>query len=93
MTRKRRNYADKFKGKVALEAVKGVRTMSELSSAFGVHAAVISRWKQQLIDEVAVVFAEGNGGSRKRTEEEVTGPLYAEIGRLKMEVDWFKKKL
>ena len=93
MGKKRRNYSDRFKGKVALEAVKGVRTMSELSSAFGVHAAVIARWKQQLIDEAAVIFAEGKGGSRNRTEEELTGPLYAEIGRLKMEVDWFKKKL
>lgn len=92
MTKKRRNYSDTFKAKVALEAVKGVRTMSELSSAFGVHPAVIARWKQQLIDEAPVVFAEGNG-SRQKSVEELTGPLYAEIGRLKMEVDWFKKKL
>jgi transposase-like protein len=92
MAKKRRKHSDAFKAKVALEAFKGVRTLSELSSAYKVHPTVIAKWKRRLVERAAVAFAEGNGSSRK-SEEELTGPLYAEIGRLKMEVDWFKKKL
>jgi len=92
MAKKRRKHSDEFKAKVALEAVKGVRTLSELSSAFGVHPTVIAHWKRQLMEGAARVFSTGNGSAGKR-EEELTGPLYQEIGRLKMEVDWLKKKL
>lgn len=91
MAKKRRKHSDAFKAKVALDAIKGIRTLSELSSAYRVHPTVIARWKRQLMEGAAAVFAEGNGSSGK-SEEELTGPLYAEIGRLKMEVDWFKKK-
>ena len=92
MAQKRRKHSDEFKAKVALEAVKGVRTLSELSSAFGVHPTVIAHWKRQLVESAARVFSGGDGSAGKR-EEELTGPLYQEIGRLKMEVDWLKKKL
>ena len=91
MGQKRKKHSDDFKARVALEAVRGVRTLSELSSAHGVHPTVLAHWKRQLVDGAATVFsrAVGNG---LRTEEE-TAPLYEEIGRLKMEVDWLKKKL
>ncbi len=92
MGQKRKKHSDEFKARVALEAVRGVRTLSELSSAHGVHPTVIAHWKRQLVGGAATVFsrAVGNG---LRTEEEITAPLYEEIGRLKMEVDWLKKKL
>jgi putative transposase len=92
MGQKRKKHSDDFKARVALEAVRGVRTLSELSSAHGVHPTVIAHWKRQLVDGAATVFsrAVGNG---LRTEEEITAPLYEEIGRLKVEVDWLKKKL
>jgi len=92
MGQKRKKHSDEFKARVALEAVRGVRTLSELSSAHGVHPTVIAHWKRQLVCGAATVFsrAVGNG---LRTEEEITAPLYEEIGRLKMEVDWLKKKL
>jgi transposase-like protein len=92
MGAKRRKHSDEFKARVALEAVKGVRTLSELSSAFKVHPTVIARWKTQLMEGAAGIFGEGNGPNT-RTEEELTGPLYEQIGRLKVEVDWLKKKL
>lgn len=66
--------------------------MSELSSMFKVHPTVISHWKRQLIDGAAGVFSSGSNG-KVQTEEELTGPLYEEIGRLKVEVDFLKKKL
>ena len=92
MARKRRKYSDEFKAKVALEAIKGIHTMSELSSMFKVHPTVIANWKRQLLEGAASVFGSSNG-KRGKSEQELTAPLYEEIGRLKVEVDWLKKKL
>lgn len=92
MAQKRKRHADEFKAKVALEATKGMRTLSELSSTFGVHPTVIAQWKRQLLDGAPEIFRRGSGMNVK-TEEELTAPLYEEIGRLKVEVDWLKKKL
>jgi transposase-like protein len=89
---RRKKHSDEFKARVALEAVKGVKTLSELSSAYGVHPTVIAHWKRQLIAGAGTVFSRGSGGSA-RSEEEIVAPLYEEIGRLKMELDWLKKKL
>jgi len=93
MTKKRRRHSEEFKARVALEAVKGVKTLSELSATYGVHHTVIAQWKRQLIDGSGEIFSRKNGFHHRRSEEELTGPLYEEIGRLKMEVDWLKKKL
>lgn len=92
MSKKRRKHSDEFKAKVALEAVKEVRTLSELSSIFGIHPTVIAHWKRMLVEGAPGVFTLGGGGSAK-SEEEITGPLYEQIGRLQVEVDWLKKKV
>jgi len=92
MGAKRKVHSDEFKAKVAMEAAKGVRTLSELSSMFSIHPTVISHWKRQLLERVPSVFSKGGGG-QDLTEEELTAPLYEEIGRLKVEVDFLKKKL
>lgn len=92
MRGKRKRHSEEFKAKVALEAVKGVRTLSELSAMHGVHPAVIAQWRRQLVEGAAEVFRRGTGVAGK-SEGELTAPLYEEIGRLKMEVDWLKKKL
>jgi transposase-like protein len=91
MSQKRKKHSDEFKARVALESVRGVRTLSELSSAYGVHPSVIAHWKRQLLDGASTVFSLG-AGIGSRTEEEIRAPLYEEIGRLKMEVDFLKKK-
>ena len=90
MAKKRRKHSDEFKAKVALEAVKGVHSLSELSSTFKVHPTVIAHWKRQLLDGASGVFSGGNG-ARPKTEEELTAPLYEQIGRLQVENDWLKK--
>jgi transposase len=90
MRRKRKTHSEETKARVALEAIKGVRTLSELSTAYGVHPTVIAQWKRQLVQGASEVFRRGNAG---RNGEELTAPLYEEIGRLKMEIDWLKKKL
>jgi transposase-like protein len=92
MAKKRRKHSDEFKAKVAMDALKGVRTLSELSSMYKVHPTVIAHWKRQLLDGASGVFSGSNGSSGK-SEEELTGPLYEKIGRLEVENDWLKKKL
>lgn len=91
MSQKRKRHSDEFKARVALEAVKGVRTLSELSSEYRVHPTVIGHWKRQLVSGAPVVFSRAAGRNGK-TDEELTAPLYEEIGRLKVEMDWLKKK-
>ncbi len=91
MTRKRRVFSEAFKAKVALAAFRGDKTMSELAAKFGVHPNQISQWKKRLLEGAAELFADG----RTRRKAETTAPeeeLYEQIGRLKMEVEWLKKK-
>lgn len=92
MAQKRKTHAEEFKARVAMEAIKGARTLSELSAVHGVPPTVIAHWKRQLLDGAPEVFRRGLGGTG-RSEEVVTAPLYQEIGRLKMELEWLKKKL
>ena len=91
MGQTRKNHSKEFKAKVALEALKGVHTLSELASRYKVHPTQITQWKKQLQDHASDVFE--RGGSRTPTDTDgVTAPLYQEIGRLKMEVDFLQKK-
>ena len=92
MAAKRKIHTNEFKARVALEAVKGIRTAGQLSSAFCVHATQIAQWKRQLLEGAPGIFARG-GGEYGKSEAELTSPLFEEIGRLKVEVDWLKKKL
>lgn len=91
MAGKRKQHTDEFKARVALDAIRGLKTMSELGSLHKVHPVVIANWKRQLLERAAEVFARGSGGVR--TEEEIKAPLYEKIGRLEVELDWLKKKL
>jgi transposase-like protein len=91
MTKKRRRFSPDFKFRVALEAAKGQRTISELSSEYSVHPNQISHWKRQLLENGADVFSQ-NGGHGQRDQEAVQTELYEQIGRLKMELEWVKKK-
>jgi putative transposase len=91
MARKRKKHPKTVKAKVAIEALKETKTLSELSSIYKIHPNMIGKWKKQLKEGAPEVFSRGKGG--EKSEEEITGPLYEEIGRLKMEIDWLKKKL
>jgi len=87
----RRQHSSAFKAKVALEAVKGEKTIAQLSSEFGVHPNQIRQWKKQLLQELPGIFSK----KRKRTEkdaEQLESELYRQIGQLKVELDWLKKK-
>jgi transposase len=91
MKRKRRVFGGAFRAKVALAAVKGDKTLSELASQFDVHANQVSTWRKELVERAAELFEDGR---RRKPDEESARQeeLYEQIGRLKMEVEWLKKK-
>lgn len=88
----RRRHSSEFKARVALEALKGQKTLNELASEFGVHPVQIAQWKRQLQDASAGIFESGAAGRREREQEQLVEQLYQEIGQLKVEVDWLQKK-
>jgi putative transposase len=86
----RRQHTDAFRAKVALEAVRGQRTIAELCRDYSVAPTQVSNWKKQLIDGAAGVFANPQHGVR--TEDLIKDPLLREIGRLQVENAFLKKK-
>jgi transposase-like protein len=91
MVRKRNSYSASFKAQVALAALKGDRTANELAAQHGIHPTLISTWKKALLEGAESLFAEPG-----RTARPADGPdpaeLFEQIGRLKMELEWLKKK-
>jgi transposase-like protein len=88
----RRVHSATFKAKVVMEALKEQKTLAELSSQFGVHAMVISKWKKQAVE----ILAKGYSDKRQLKEKddsELIQELYRQIGKLKVEVDFLKKKM
>ena len=91
MSTKRKLHSAKFKAKVALEACRNDKTAAELISRYKISSGQISTWKKVLINDAIQLFESGR--SKKRIDETaLTAPLYEEIGRLKVELDWLKKK-
>ena len=92
MAGKRKHHTAAFKAQVALAAIKGDRTVNELAGQFGVHPTLIHAWKKQLLAGVEDIFASGAKGASTDAEA-VQNELYEQIGRLKMELEWLKKKV
>jgi transposase len=91
MTRKRRQLGGAFKAKVALAAVRGEKTTAQLASEFSVHANQITAWKKLLLEGAPTLFEDGR--HKKPHEASASDEeLFEQIGRLKMEVEWLKKK-
>jgi transposase len=90
MTEKRRKHTATFKAKVALEALKERSTTRELSVEYGLHSTQINTWKQ-VVKEGAPSLFDAKAYPRKEVSQEPE--LYEQIGRLKMQLDWLKKKL
>ncbi len=91
MSRKRRVFGAAFKAKVALAAIRGDKTTAQLASEFSVHTSQVTAWKKQLLEQATDLFEDGR---RARPDERAANEqqLYEQIGRLKMEVEWLKKK-
>ena len=91
MAGKRKSHSASFKAQVALAALKGDKTINELASHHGVHPTLIHGWKKQLLSGVEGVFA--SGAKTTVPPEDKSAELYEQIGRLKVELDWVKKKV
>jgi len=92
MTTTRRQHSGEFKGKVTLEAIRGERTLQELAAAYGVHPVQIAQWKKVALEELPTLFS-SRRGTQPTEEEALKAALYQQIGQLKVELDWLKKKL
>ena len=91
MTVKRKTHSAQFKAKVALAAIEGDRTIDDLAGEFQIHPTMIHAWKKLLLDASEEIFASGRKSPAVPVEDHQT-ELYEQIGRLKMELEWLKKK-
>jgi len=92
MARQKRSYTAAFKAQVALAALKGDSTANELAAKHGIHPTLVSNWKKALLDGAPGLFAEGAGKPAKALDQPDPAELFEQIGRLKMELEWMKKK-
>jgi transposase-like protein len=88
----RKQYSPKFKARVAVEAIRGEKTLSELGSHFKVHPMQIAKWRKSALEQLPELFVDGRTRKSRNGEAE-SDALYEEIGRLKVELDWLKKKV
>ena len=88
---KRKKFSSDFKARVALEAIRGEKTLAGIASIYEVHPNVVGQWKKQVLEQLPEIFS---NGKRRCQEDEsaLRDRLYQEIGRLKVELDWLKKK-
>ncbi len=88
---KRKHFSGEFKAKVAVEAIRGVKTVNEIGQEFGVHPTQVGLWKKELLEQASGLF-DVKRGPKQVDPSASPERLYSEIGRLKMELDWLKKK-
>jgi transposase-like protein len=91
MTLPRRQHSAEFKATVALEAIRGERTVNELAPESGVHPVQITQWKKMVLEELPRIFS-SRRGAKPKEEAALRAALYQQIGQLKVELDWLKKK-
>jgi len=92
MAKKRIPRNASFKAKIALEAIRERSTVSEIAKRHKIHPTQIHHWRRKLLDEAESIFADGRSRSDGDDSKELTKELYEQIGRLKMENEWLKKK-
>ena len=90
-TKKRKVHGADYKAKVGLEAVRGVKTINQIGLEFGVHPVEVGQWKKEILAGASKLF-DGKRGPKPVNEQNEPDRLFGEIGRLKMELDWLKKK-
>ena len=92
MTAVRRQQRGEFKAKVVLEALRAERTLNEIAADYGVHPLQITQWKKVALEALPQVLS-SRRGHKSKEEEALKAALYQQIGQLKVELDWLKKKV
>ena len=80
-----------MKAKVAVEAIKGQRTIQEIASHYGVHPTMVTNWKKQLLEEAAEIFSRGRAHAAE-ADDQLKAELYQQIGKLQVDLEWLQKK-
>jgi transposase-like protein len=93
MNKSPRVHSPAFKAQVALAALKGDKTLSEVAALHQVHVKLVMAWKKQMLEQAATVFNGGTKSTSTKEAEAQQAELYEQIGRLKMELEWLKKKV
>jgi transposase-like protein len=89
MPRTRKSHPPGLKAKVAIEAIRGVRTTTQIAQTFGIHPNLVANWKKQAMDQLPELFANNQPRAQSDTEQD---ELYKEIGKLKVELEFLKKR-
>ena len=89
--KQRKSYSAEMKAKIAMEAVKGQRTVQEIAGHYGVHPSQVAQWKRQVVENLPKIFQDGRGPDA-RADEALKEELYQQIGQLQVELAWLKKK-
>lgn len=89
----RKRHSGSFKAEVALEAMKEGSTMNEVALKYKIHPTQVSDWKKMLLDGAQNLFEPSSKRAKGEATQDFVDELFEEIGRLKFELDWLKKKL
>ncbi len=90
-SKKRKFHTPEFKAKIGLEALRGLKTINEIGQEFGVHPVTVGQWKKEIQEQAKTLF-EGKRGPKAIDAHREPELLFSEIGKLKVELDWLKKK-
>lgn len=91
MKRQKRKHSPEFKARVALEAIKGERTLSEVARDFEIHPVMVGKWKKEMLENLPEIFA-NKRPNKNKDEEQEKAQLHQKVGQLSMEVDFLEKK-
>lgn len=89
--KKRKVFCSEFKAKVGLEALRGMKTINEIGQEYGVHPGQVGDWKREIQEQAKTLF-EGKRGPKPMAAHQEPELLYSEIGKLKVELNWLKRK-
>jgi transposase len=91
MSKSRKTFSNEFKAKVALEAIKGYKSLTELSKEYQVHPNLIGNWKKEVLENLPLLF-DNKRGPKREPNSELIDQLYKQIGQQHVELEWLKKK-
>ncbi len=91
MSKSRKTFSNEFKAKVALEAIKGYKSLTELSKEYQVHPNLIGNWKKEVLKNLPLLF-DNKRGPKREPNSELIDQLYKQIGQQHVELEWLKKK-